>query len=517
MPRAAPAFLMTVATALAAGFPACAALAGGTADGPPPAAAAAAAAAERGWFGRARELWQQGGAEAGGAEGFLARLDALDREVDLAARVRGRAEARRWAAGGCRTVWRHDLPGALAAGPPVISGELVLWTTGAAVHAVRLADGMPPWPAGGAGQDTRLFPRGSGSLPNAGFGATAALGALCTAGGRACAVLARGAGETLVCLDLSPAAEGRLVWLADVALLAGAGLGLPAGRLRCDGPPIVDHELCCVVMRPADGREELVLAAFAAADGRLEWMRRCGTALAADGVDHARGRRRPVFIEDRIVLATHAGAVVAFDRDGRPAWRTEIQAKPPRPVADDVTVPPAPAVPDTLATGGLAVVAPREATGVVAIEARGGAVAWRWAADDAVVGLFGPVEEGIVVVTLAAADAMGLVRLDRESGREAGQPGTVSGPAAGPVTLVDDTLFLPRSRPQKAGGSGIVLDVLDPVSLAARPPSIDVAPSATAAGADAPACFVAGGGGRLAVAVPGSIVCLEAAAVATDE
>jgi len=513
MPRAAPAFLMTVATALAAGGGMCAARVGGTADSPP---AAAAAAAEQGWFGRARELWQQGGAEGGGADGFLARLAALEREVELAARDRGRAEARRWAAGGCRTAWRHDLSGVSAAWPPVISGELVLWNTGVAVHAVRLEDGMPPWPAGGAGRDTRLFPRGSATAPNGGLAATATPGALCAAGSRAYAVLARPASEEIVCLDLSPAAEGRLVWLVDVAHVATAGLGRVAGPLQCDGPPAVDHELCCIVLRTAGGRGELILAAFAAADGRLEWTQRCGTALAADGVDHARGRRRPVFVEDRIVLATHAGTIIAFDRDGRRAWRSELPAAAPRPRADDALAPRFPAVPDTLASRGLAVVAPRDAGGVVAIEARGGAVAWRWAADDAVVGLLGPVEEGVVAVTRTAGDAAGLVRLDRASGREAGQPGTVSGPTSGPVTLVDHTLFHPRSP--KAGVGGIVLDVVDPVSLAARRPlSVDVAPSATAADQGSPVCFVAGGGGRLAVAVPGAIVCVEAAAVAADE
>jgi outer membrane protein assembly factor BamB len=509
---------MTVATALAAGFPVAEDFAATAADGP--STAAAAVAAERGWFGLARDLGPQRGDENVGPDGFLARLDALERAVDLAARDHGRGQARRWATETYRTLWRHDLAGGVIAAPPVVAGDLVLWNTGAAIHAVRLADGMPAWPTGSASHDTRLFPRGSGAAPAGLHGAAVpATAALSTAGGRAYAALDREAGEALVCLDLSAAAEGRLVWLVDVAELVLTGLGLPDGPLVCDGPPLVDHELCCVVLRPVGGRDELVLAAFAAADGRLEWTRRCGTAIAADGVDYGRGRRRPVFVEDRIVLATHAGAVVSFDRVGRQSWRTETPGSAPRTVetaAAAQQVPLPPAMPDAVGAGGLVVVAPRDAGGVVAIDARAGAVAWRWAAGDAVVGLLEPVEDGVVVVTRTAGDATGLVRLDRVSGDETVRPLVLAGRDAGPVTLLEHTLFRPRSRTREAGDGGVVLEVFDPVSLASRPLSIDIAPSATAADADSPACFVAGGGGRLAVAVPGAVVCLEGATAADE-
>jgi outer membrane protein assembly factor BamB len=521
MRRAAPAFLMTGAIALAAGFPASRDRAAALADGPSP-AAAAEAAAERGWFGLARELcglWQQGGADEIGTAAFHARLDAVEREVDLATRDRGRGLARRWAAGTCRTLWQHDISGASMAGPPLIAGDLVLWSTGAAIHAVGLADGLPAWPTGAAGRDTRLFPRGIAAAPNGGLGATASPGALCAAGGRAYAVLDSGAHETLVCLDLTPAAEGRLVWLVDLAHVDAAGLGLPDGPLVCDGPPLVDHELCCVVLRPAGGRDELVLAAFGAADGRLEWTRRCGTAIAADGVDSSQGRRCPLFVEDRIVLATHAGAVVAFDRDGRPAWRTETPMAAARAVETTTAArlsPLPPALPGAVAAGGLAIVALRDAGGVVAIEVRGGAVAWRRTAGDAVIGLLGPVEDGVVVVTRAAGDATGLVRLDRSSGREAVPPVALPGRSVGDVALVDHTLFHPRARMQDPGDSGIVLDVFDPVTLASRSLAIDVAPSAMTADGAASACVVAGGSGTLAVSLPGAITCLEGAASAAD-
>jgi outer membrane protein assembly factor BamB len=511
---------MTVATALATGFPAFGDLAP---DGRSP-AAAIAAAAERGWFGLARELWQlrlQAGADEAGHAAFRARLDALEREVDLAARRRGREQAQRWAAGTCRTLWQHDISGASMAGPPLIAGDLVLWSTGAAIHAVGRADGLPAWPPGAAGRDTRLFPRGSGAAPNGGLGATASPGALCAAGGRAYAVLDSGAHETLVCLDLTPAAEGRLVWLVDIARVGAAGIGLPVGPLVCDGPPLVDAELCCVVLRPAGGRDELVLAAFAAADGRLEWTRRCGTAIAADGDDHGRGRRRPLFVEDRIVLATHAGAVVAFDRDGRPAWRTETPTSAARAVETAAVArrPPLPVtLPDAVGAGGGVIVAPRDAGGVVAIEARGGAVTWhRHHADDAVIGLLGPVEDGVVVVTRAAGGATGLGRLDRSSGREIVRPVVLSGRSVGAVALVDHTLFHPRARMQEPGDSGIVLDVFDPVTLASRPLAIDVTPRATAADGGAPVCVVAGGSGTLAVSLPGAITCLEGMAAVADE
>lgn len=536
MPQAVPVFLvflMTVAIALATGCPAAEEFAAAVADGPQM-RDSAMVAAERGWFGLARELGRQGGAEDAAPVGFRQRLDALERAVDLAARDHGRRQALRWAAGTCRPLWQHDLAGGCVVGPPVVSGELMLWNTGSAVHAVRLADGMPAWPTGAAGSDTRLFPRGSGAAP-AGLpgGPVPATAALRTAGGRAYAVLDREPGGSLVCLDLSPAAEGRLVWLVDVGEMVLAGLGLPMERFVCDGPPLVDHELCCVVLRPAAGRaelvrSELVLAAFAAADGRLEWTRRCGTALAADGVDHGRGRRAPVFVEDRIVLATHAGVVVSFDRAGRQAWRTETprSSRPTGAIgAAARQVPLPPSLPHTIGAGGLVIVAPRDAGGVVAIEARAGAVAWCRAAADEVVGLLGPVEDGVVVVTRTAGDATGLVRLDRASGDETERPVVLAGRGVGPVTLQDHMLFRPRARED---GVGIVVDLIDPVTLASRPLAIDTLSTATAAGGvtaggdvaadgNLPGCFVAGGGGRLAFAVPGAVACFEGTAAADEE
>jgi hypothetical protein len=349
-------------------------------------------------------------------------------------------------------------------------------------------------------------------VPAIARGEAGPLPTVCAAAGRAHAVLARGAGESLVCLDLSPAAEGRLVWLIDVARIVPAGVGLPEGPLVCDGPPIADHELCCVVLRAAGDRDELVLAAFAAADGRLEWVRRCGTAIAADGRDHGRGRRRPVFVEDRIVLATHANAVVSFDRDGRPAWRTEIRGPAaPHGVAATGRLPQPTDGPDALGTGGFVLVAPRTAAGVIALDARRGAVVWQWTAAGSVVGLSGPIEDGVVVATRTADETTVLVRLDRATGRERLQPVPLPGYGAGPIALVDRTLFRPRTGDGALHGTGIVLEVIDAASLATLPGSIDTASNERPDDAVTAGCFVAGGSGRLAVAVPTAVVCIEAA------
>jgi hypothetical protein len=98
-------------------------------------------------------------------------------------------------------------------------------------------DGRPPWPAGANDRDTTLFPRGLSAAGRAATtAATAAAPAPCVVGGRGYAVLALADGsERLVCVDLSPASEGRLVWAVDAAAVPpGVQILCAVGALPAD-------------------------------------------------------------------------------------------------------------------------------------------------------------------------------------------------------------------------------------------------------------------------------------------
>jgi outer membrane protein assembly factor BamB len=482
--------------------------------------AAADAAAERGWFVTARDHWRSAArdAEARGdstttrlVAAKSQELDALERALEQSTAVRERQAAAAWTATDWPVSWRVAAGPAtcgVAAGPPPLSiaNGLVVWNTGRSVHAVALADGRPRWPAADE-RDTCIFPRGVGGPASA---CTLPPTAAASAGGKAYAVIDQGRdGHLLVCLDLSDSAEGRLAWsatAADAARLA------PRGATAFDGPPVVDHELCCVVIRADDARGGLALAVFDSRDGGLRWVRGLGTAVAADGSDRARGRRQPCLAEDRIVVDTHTGAVHAFDRDGTVAWTTAGDAA----AAGDATcVSPPHLVRDRL------LLAAGDGTGIVAVDPRGGTRIWEWRAEDEpVTGVLGAISGGLVLTTRAGGRAGAtLRRLAVEDGRQTAAfaaAGVMPGRSAG-AALAAGTIFLPVAVDDAADGSarthGLQIEVLDAVTLERRRRPVDAAALVDAADAADDASHgprLAVADGRLVIAA-GAICCIRPA------
>lgn len=222
-----------------------------------------------------------------------------------------------------------------ATAEPILCGNLIVWNTGRGVHAVRRADGRHPWKETPNATDSLIFPRGvsAHALRETLRPGLPPLPA-CTAGARVLAVIDglsatddSDAAEALVCLDMSPAAEGRLAWIVPPpAVLADDG-GPPQPTIF-DGPPAADAALVVCVVRSRAPSDWLHLAAFDARDGRTLWTHPLGTAIAADGIDHAPRRRAASLEENMIVVDTRAGTVASFDRAGRPLANASASAHP---------------------------------------------------------------------------------------------------------------------------------------------------------------------------------------------
>lgn len=217
---------------------------------------------------------------------------------------------------------------------PIRSGDLVVWNTGRSLHAVRLADGSVPWKDPAQPNDSLIFPRGvSAALLRKAASDNLPSLAACSSAGRAIAIL-DGLSATddqldaaaLVCLDLSPAAEGRLAWIAPPPAVCHDG-GPPRPTVF-DGPPAADAgQVYCVVrsLKPADW---LHLAAYDLRDGHVIWTRPLGSAIAADGIDHAPRQRMAGLEGGRISVDTRAGTVATCDRDGNRIQATPTGARP---------------------------------------------------------------------------------------------------------------------------------------------------------------------------------------------
>lgn len=207
---------------------------------------------------------------------------------------------------------------------PIRCGDLVIWNSGGAVHAVRLADGRPPWRDSPSAADSAVFPRGAAAarLPSGHAKGEPSLRPCCR-GNRVVAVLdGLSAGDdatdsaALACLDMSAAAEGRLAWLAPPpTVVADAG---DTAQTQFDGPPTADAEHVYCVVRTRQPADWLHLAAYDLRDGRLLWTRPLGSAIAADGLDHAPRGRTVMLRHGRLEVDTAVGASHLFDPDGSP-------------------------------------------------------------------------------------------------------------------------------------------------------------------------------------------------------
>jgi len=530
--------------------------------------AAGDAACERGWFTAARAAWTAAASQAATAalpetvdrlRHCLAMLDQLDQiEIEaepVAIAPPGPREAERrprnWTVRWSAALDRGG-PASARTGDrvlPVMTRDLVLWNSGAAVHALAVADGLPPWigPSGGGdgpaegrrteqrrngdqrSADSAVFPRGVAAT---GDRAHDGPREICVAAGRGFAVIgtppsiATGRGPTvLACLDTSAAAEGRLLWASDPpassqASAGSAGIPDPAAF---DGPPAADFECCAVAVRGPLGR--LALAAFDARDGGLLWERPLGPSAAADGIDHARGDRSPCFAEEQIVIATHAGTVAAFFRDGRPAWKTGYATQVPPPArpatgrAQSSSMA-SMASPPVFSRGRI-FVAPRDRGGVIALDVRTGAILWD--APGSVVDIVGTTARHVVVQAAGDAAEPGggsapAVRLlaagtGRESARKAAGPG--ERPAGG-GRLVGTMLFWPvhTGAPDRPVLRTLAVHVLDGDTLQPLAATTILPIGAPSAAddretGDAEAVEIAVGSGVMLVASGRRIYCLD--------
>jgi len=209
---------------------------------------------------------------------------------------------------------------------PIRCGSLIVWNTGRGVHAVRIADGRHPWKDAPNATDSLIFPRGVSSralldrraarqMPLPPFAAGARV--LAVIDGLSASDDTADTDDTaaLVCLDMSPAAEGRLAWIAaPPRVVHGDG---PPQPTSFAGPPTADANIVVCVVRSRTPSDWLHLVAFDARDGQPIWTRPLGSAIAADGVDHAPRGRIARLQDERIIVNTQAGSVVTFDRDGR--------------------------------------------------------------------------------------------------------------------------------------------------------------------------------------------------------
>jgi outer membrane protein assembly factor BamB len=468
--------------------------------------AAGEQAAERGWLVAARDHWRDAAAAAERVGDTTTRSAAVAHLSRLDSFVHGRPprecidrDAALWSADDWRPVWRLPAAGRPAdAGPPMIAGGLVVWSTGRAVHAVRLCDGATAWPVGDP-RDTRLFPREvspgdvasadateRGRQPPAG----GVLPVVLSTAGRCFAVLG---GERLVCLDLSDPAQGRLVWSVIAAAVPHTP---PRTRAMFTGPPTVDDELCGIVLRRDDGRGSLALAMFDARDGSLRWSHDLGPSVA-EGIDGLRVGRRPCFAEDRVVVDTLAGAVRGFDRDGAAIWTL---ATPPPTAGGGASL----GERGMLCTAGRLILPAADGSTITAVEPRTGTSTWQWQAGETrVLAMFGTADGGLLIATRRDDDApqpTTLLRLALDDGRPSAA-WTTDGTPAGIGTLADASVIWPVGRRTPAGGDAIEIEVLDAVTLDRRRPPID-------SGLTTPARGLAVADGSI-VCADGGVTCLR--------
>jgi hypothetical protein len=217
---------------------------------------------------------------------------------------------------------------------PIRVGDLIVWNTGSGLHAVRYPDGSAPWHDSSQPKESLLFPRGvsAARLRKAPATDPPPLAA-CSSAARAIAILDRVSATdddddaaALVCLDCSPAAEGRLAWIAPPpAVVHDDG---PPRPTLFDGPPAADAGQVYCVVRSREPADWLHLAAYDLRDGHLTWTRPLGSAIAADGIDHAPRDRRVRCAGGLVTVDTRAGTVATFDRSGRTTNAAPTGARP---------------------------------------------------------------------------------------------------------------------------------------------------------------------------------------------
>lgn len=200
-----------------------------------------------------------------------------------------------------RLLWStpsHVRPGSsardVALPEPVVGDGIVAWSTGRAIHAVRLDDGTPLAAVDQTRGSTELV-----SLPllfpAAAAASDARLSRPCPHGGRLFATVTASApaGEPvgrLVAIDCSRAGGGRVEWYAE----------LPAEAVGFEGPPWVDGERVLAIVKGGGARGLRRLACYDLFDGRLLENRAVGDADRPP----EEPPRRAAAGSDRFIVAT---------------------------------------------------------------------------------------------------------------------------------------------------------------------------------------------------------------------
>ncbi len=262
--------------------------------------AAWAGLAERGWFGLAAREAQ--------TDLDRRRVSALSQAVseDRCRQSAWLAEAAGW-----RVLWNRAAVGT----PAVESGGRIAWAGPRGLALAEADTGTPSW---GSDADDRqpLFPRQAGVRETA-FARPPQVGPVAVAASRLFGVMAlpsraAQAGLTMVACDLAEAAEGRLLWLAEVSASACSpeAVGLAA-----------DVADCVVVLAAADAAAAEVVVRGSVA-GDVRWRSSVSRFRTRTLVPSAVQRPVVAICQHLVVVALPSGQLVALDRTaGQVIWQ----------------------------------------------------------------------------------------------------------------------------------------------------------------------------------------------------
>ena len=460
-------------------------------------------ALERGWPSAAAEAWRQ--AEHTARLMDRPRLiEAVRRRQDASGTIPGMERPSSAASSGVDVAvppatqsprvslalrWQHPLPkrdAAISAIRPRVTSTadgtapLICWHAQGGIHARQLADGAVPWSRSSTGPVAdRLFPPvGDSTIPPA--------WPPYVQGGRLLSLAETPSSRMLICLDLSDAAEGRLLWTARLTEQAGGDGAAPVCSLDGRG-----EALAFVGVRGA----ETELMAIRLADGQLLWRRPLG------GLWHHAAAPRPpaaAVAEDLVIAVADDGSVWAMDQAGSLVWAREPATANDNPTAIAAALP----VQAPVVNRGTVVTCSSDGRQLTALGVRSGEIRWQFAAPTrlSVVGIAGGV--------LVAFHDDRIVSLSLSDGSLLASRPTPGPPLVGEPLLADSWLFWPvasqrtpadgRPSTPAASAGGQVL-MLAPATLddAAAPLALGSPPAGSVS--------LAAGDGRLVVCDDASI------------
>lgn len=232
---------------------------------------------------------------------------------------------------------------------------LVCWHRATGVHARRLADGDVPW------ADATRGPMIDRIFPLAGDASTTLSGNLSISHGRLLSIAEVLKRSELFCLEITDAAEGRLLWTAPLPRVSEAS----AATLAC-GRSLRGAGLVFVCTHGSITE----LAAFRLADGKQLWQLPLGLKRTEST---GQPTQPPVVSEDLVIVAAGDGSLWAVTHTGEVAWmRTET-------AASQVST-----GPSVLAAGGCVAARSPDGRQITAIDSRTGQPRWQFSAPAAV-------------------------------------------------------------------------------------------------------------------------------------